>query len=60
MKLWTIEVSAPRGFRYMSIKAHTEDAARMIAGRKIWPRRGEYIKSIKEYELCKVQNIATA
>jgi hypothetical protein len=60
MKLWTVEISAPRGFRYLRVKAHTESAANIIAARKIWPARGEYIKSIKEYELCKVQNIATA
>lgn len=60
MKLWTIEVSAPRGFRYMTVKAMSEDAARIVADRKIWPRRGEFIKTIKEYELCKVQNTATA
>ena len=48
MITYKVEVSGAKGFRWMTIKAENEELARIIASRKIWPRRGEYIKDVKE------------
>lgn len=44
--LYLIEVSGWRGFRFMKIRAANEELARIVAARKIWPKRGEYIKNV--------------
>lgn len=46
MTLYTIEVSGPLRTRFMRVRAESERLARIVASRKIWPRRGEYIKSV--------------
>ena len=43
---YTVEVSGWRGSRWMRINAESEAAARAVASRKIWPRNGEYIRSL--------------
>ncbi len=46
--LYLIEVSGWRGFRFMKIRDANEDLARAVASRKIWPKRGEYIKNVTQ------------
>lgn len=47
MNLYTIEVSGPLRTRYMRVRAESERLARIVALRKIWPARGEYIRNVK-------------
>lgn len=48
MNLYTIEVSGPLRTRYMRVRAESLRVARIVASRKIWPARGEYIRSVQE------------
>jgi hypothetical protein len=43
---YTVEISGWSGSQWLRITADSEAAARAIAGRKIWPRKGEYIKDL--------------
>lgn len=47
-QLYSVEVSGWRGTRWMRIRADSKALARVVASRKIWPRKGEYIRNVTE------------